>query len=234
MSGVSREQENFRAHIFTLCENEHALGQGEIVAQLEALLTQFCPNESDSRDYADVVDADDRRNGRFSFVHEHNEDGKTPLLLICEQDEDMVDVVKILVDRMQADVNDSNQSSLDSPLMAACMGGNVGVVEHLLASRANPNAMNRKGLNPLFTACAKNNVETVALLLKYNADVNVLNRDKYSVLHLAASARPGNPVLIDLLVGQQCDINARTSSGCTPLLLSQTTTSFLLILKRSC
>jgi ankyrin repeat protein/serine/threonine protein kinase len=220
MSGVSREQENFRAHIFTLCENEHALGQDEIVAQLEALLTQFCPNESDSRYYADVVDADDRRNGRFSFVHEHNEDGKTPLLLICEQDEDMVDVVKILVDRMQADVNDSNQSSLDSPLMVACMGGNVGVVEHLLASRANPNGMNRKGLNPLFTACAKNNVETVALLLKYNADVNALNRDKYSVLHLAASARPGNPVLIDLLVAQHCDINARTSSGCTPLLLA--------------
>ncbi len=63
-----------------------------------------------------------------------------------------------------------------TPLHAASMRGNVGIVNLLLQNKAEINIQNNDGLTALHLASIKNNVRTIHTLLNHGADPNILDR----------------------------------------------------------
>ena len=63
-----------------------------------------------------------------------------------------------------------------SVLHEAAKRGSVGVVEHLIASKLDPNAKDKKGNTPLHLAAAAGDLTTVRALLSGNADKEIKNK----------------------------------------------------------
>jgi hypothetical protein len=65
----------------------------------------------------------------------------------------------------------------DTPLTAACKGGNVSVVEELVKAGADVNLQDDDGNTPLIAACEGGHVSVVTELVKAGADVNLQDDD---------------------------------------------------------
>ena len=107
-------------------------------------------------------------------------------------------------------------------LHAVAGGGNLEVVELLLATDAEDADVNAKGCwsgrTPLHNAGRKGNLEIVELLLAKGLDVNVKDSSDWTPLHHAA--REGNLEIVKLLLAKGADVNAKAYSG-TPLQLAK-------------
>lgn len=97
----------------------------------------------------------------------------------------------------------------------AAEAGNLTQIQQLVASGADVNEVDARGIWPLLAATTNGNVTTVALLLKLNANPNQTDRYHYSALHEAASL--GYADVLKLLIAANADINARDINGITPL-----------------
>jgi len=138
-----------------------------------------------------------------------------------------------------------------TPLHSAAAHGHTAVARLLLAAQADVNARTNAGLTPLHLAALLDHPDVAILLLDNHADVNaksgagvgddngkgihvvsamlgagftVPHGDSYgggaTPLHLAAMS--GYKELAEILLAHGADINARNSSGKTPLQLAKT------------
>ena len=141
-------------------------------------------------------------------------------------DQGQTKAVKLLLEQQwKADV-DARNIARETPLHVAVrkstsekMTNYTQVVELLLDNKAKADAKNQNGEIPLHIAVTKSNGEEMVrkLLLRTNADVVKRGTDVngFTILHKAVS--DGNVKILDLILRQRPDVNARDSFGWTPL-----------------
>jgi ankyrin repeat protein len=111
-----------------------------------------------------------------------------------------------------------------SPLHAAILYGNLGIVELLIDKGANLETEDREGETPLHEAVSFCNTDVVELLLKKGAKVDARTHPRPAIrrfetfrtpLHMAAVSCDSK--MVSLLVAHGADVNAKTDFGSTPL-----------------
>jgi ankyrin repeat protein len=103
-------------------------------------------------------------------------------------------------------------------LVAACDGGQVHIVEHLLGAGVDVNCLDSCGMTALFVVCQKCDMKMVHFLLAHNAEVNSRNSDGSTPLHI--SAQKGYVELVKLLISEGAHVGAARPSGIVPLHLA--------------
>ena len=163
-----------------------------------------------------------------------NRDGHTPLDLVKEGNQDIVDLLQksILLDaskkgnlaRVQNLLTTDNINCRDSagrnstPLHLAAGYNNLEVAEYLLEQGADVNAQDKGGLVPLHNASSFGHLDMTALLIEYNANVNIIDSWGYTALHEAA--QNGRTQLCALLLQLGADPTLTNQEGQTPWDLS--------------
>ena len=164
-----------------------------------------------------------------------NRDGHSPLDLVKEGDQDVVDLLRgdsALLDaakkgnlsRVQKLLTPENINCRDSagrnstPLHLAAGYNNLEVAEYLLEQGADVNAQDKGGLIPLHNASSYGHLDIAALLIKYQTIVNATDKWGFTPLHEAA--QKGRTQLCALLLAHGADPCLKNQEGQTPLDLS--------------
>lgn len=109
-----------------------------------------------------------------------------------------------------------------TPLALAALGGNLEILEYLMAQGASVNIVseNENRSTPLTGAVAKGNIDVVKVLLMHGADPNHVYGDgEFSPLLVAASH--GKEGIVALLIQHGAYVNIRNKLGKTPLALAR-------------
>jgi len=102
-----------------------------------------------------------------------------------------------------------------TPLLVATHDGQIEIMSALLAAKADPNAKTEAGLCPVFEAVFRNNPAALKLLLASGAAPDPrLEEDQATPLIRAF----WNANLVDLLIANGADVNARDRDGCSALI----------------
>lgn len=125
---------------------------------------------------------------------------------------------------MDPDTVNATDDDMNTPLHHACDAGHLSVVEHLVASGANPEARNSSGEAPLLIASIRGKGDVVRFLVS-NAGVKIhtLDLDRESALHKAALGKFREVVQILLERDQQFNgtttrlVDLQDMSGDSPL-----------------
>lgn len=104
-------------------------------------------------------------------------------------------------------------------MFAAILSDQVGVVEYLASSHANPNR-GANGTTPLITAIAEGRSNVVALLLRHGADLEL--RDKNGLTPLVSAVARNQFECVKLLLRAGADVSATDLQGLTPLQIATT------------
>jgi len=125
------------------------------------------------------------------------------------------EIVEML--RIEPDLVNSFSQDGWTPLHLASFFGNVMVVEYLVMSRADINAVSKNDLKnqPLNAATASNQTDIAKFLVKRGADVNFVQHEGITPLH--AAAYNGNEELVQILLAHDADPNARDEKGESPI-----------------
>ncbi|MBC8867858.1 MAG: ankyrin repeat domain-containing protein [Planctomycetes bacterium] len=102
--------------------------------------------------------------------------------------------------------------------MAGPMVGNVGDLKALLASGADANARDARGVTLLHTAAACGSKAVVEVLIAHGVDVDVKGGAGNTPLH--GAILNGRKDLAELLIAHEADVNAKDREGRTPLHLA--------------
>lgn len=114
----------------------------------------------------------------------------------------------------------------DSALHAACIEGNLSIVNQLIQAGSDINMQNHEGFTPLlYAVLGAKNKDTLAIikaLLQAGADVNRPNHEHRTSLHLALDVnqqQSNAPIadMVHLLLENGANPNLRDTKGCTPL-----------------
>ncbi|RZF41139.1 hypothetical protein LSTR_LSTR010791 [Laodelphax striatellus] len=161
-----------------------------------------------------------------------NRDGATPVELVREGDQEVVDLLRgnaALLDaakkgnlaRVQRLLTGDNINCRDTqgrnstPLHLAAGYNNLEVAEYLLEHGANVNAQDKGGLIPLHNASSYGHLDIAALLIKFNTVVNATDKWGFTPLHEAA--QKGRTQLSALLLAHGADPFLKNQEGQTPL-----------------
>jgi ankyrin repeat protein len=112
------------------------------------------------------------------------------------------------------------QTSLTGDMLAmAVVRGDVNAMDHLLASGANPNLVDRYTQTPLYTAILYRNERAVHLLLVNHADPNAPldRRGTHPLSPLQYAAREGDSAIVNQLLSAGAHINDKGATGRSPL-----------------
>jgi len=103
------------------------------------------------------------------------------------------------------------------PLHLASFFGNIMLVEYLVMSRADINAVSRNTLKnqPLNAATVSNHTDVAKFLIKKGADVNFAQHGGITPLH--AASHNGNEELVQILLAHGADPNAKDEKNETPI-----------------
>ena len=119
----------------------------------------------------------------------------------------------------------NSKSSLgDTPLILAVKKGNIQIIKLLLNKGANPNEKDdENNWTPLYWAInniyINNNYEIVEILIKKKSSLKIKDKFGYTPLHWAAKKNEFR--ICKLLINQRkININSKTKTGFTPLMLS--------------
>lgn len=134
---------------------------------------------------------------------------------------DRPNIIKILLDEYGADVDIVNNAK-NTALHLAAAKGHVAVAQILLDYQASIHAKNERGFDPLSMAlfyCERERDLEVLVKLFHlkGADLNASSMDEHSS-RIHECSRHNLSVAIDVLVGEDADVNARhAQTGLTPL-----------------
>eukprot|EP01090_Pellita_catalonica_P021236 TRINITY_DN7894_c0_g1_i1.p1 TRINITY_DN7894_c0_g1~~TRINITY_DN7894_c0_g1_i1.p1 ORF type:complete len:428 (-),score=65.38 TRINITY_DN7894_c0_g1_i1:275-1558(-) len=138
----------------------------------------------------------------------------TPLYLACLKGHTEVAAVLIVEGKAKVD-------GASPPIFAAAGKGNLELVQLLLKHGANPAAYSSQhaGCCALHIAAEKNFTNVVECLLAAKVDVNIRS-EKQKLTPLISAACCGSLQAVDLLLKNEADINAQSSTGNTALMLA--------------
>lgn len=104
-----------------------------------------------------------------------------------------------------------------TPLGFALLNESWRAAEALMQAKAlDVNKLSSVGESPLMIAALRGNLEWCKRLVARGAQVN---HDGWSALHYAASG-PNNLAVLDYLIGQGANVEARSPNGTTPLMMA--------------
>jgi len=148
-------------------------------------------------------------------VNSPQADGATALAWAAHWDD--LETADLLI-RAGANVNAANDYGI-TPLLLACTNGSAAMVEKLLAAQANPNAASWAGETVLMRCARTGNLDAVKSLLARGADVRAKEtQHAHTALMWAVAAK--HPEVARVLLEHGADVNARSSTGFTPLLFA--------------
>jgi len=161
------------------------------------------------------------------FVMSVARGGKTPLMMACLHGH--VEIVKILIElgvSLDDDVDFGNNSAL-------FYAKTIPVLNTLIQSGININAVNDKGKTFLMDNCYSGNVEFVSALLDAKADITIRNKNGTCLMRACIGEfdRKGPsetnpfPEIIKMLIDADADVNIRAIQndgfpGITPLIIA--------------
>jgi len=123
-------------------------------------------------------------------------------------------VSALLLDKgARVDIRDADGATA---LHRAVEYGHTGILDLLLASKADINARAMQGYTPLLIASVRGFPEIVELLVTKGADGEVINEDGLNALHIAISYTDSIQTVERLIAGGT-DVNASAPEGNTPL-----------------
>jgi ankyrin repeat protein len=119
------------------------------------------------------------------------------------------------------DINSSDEDSY-TPLIWACLYGDLSLVKLYLKLGANPNITKKQGRSPLYEAChaRKPGEDMIKELLNHGADVNYQDKYGRTALFAVRPAAPGSASLISLLIKAGANVHHRSHKGQTPMFLA--------------
>ena len=149
-------------------------------------------------------------------------EGNTPLMKACS--DGTPEIVQLLLDRNDINVNAIKSTNGRTPLHMAYFKTRLDIVKVLLKDqRINVNIRDFHGTTPLIHACSQGNIEAVKLFLERD-DIKIQFN---IVLHLACYF--GHVEVVEVLLQhKEIDVNARSKSGKTPLLMICESTKVIL------
>ena len=156
-------------------------------------------------------------NGHKSNVNARTDSGATSLMLAIEHGHD--NVVHALLSDPQCLVDAKRQNGLTA-LHFSCKSGNVGLVRTLVKHRANVNVRTGSGDTPLLLAIKHGHDNVVHALTDYNCEVYAKDKNAYTALLHLSCERGYVGIVRTILTGHKANVNARTDSDATPLLLA--------------
>ena len=126
-------------------------------------------------------------------------------------------IVGILLEN-GAEVDTRNGRTQETPLIAACQEGHVGVAKLLLEHGADVNAERRDGANALHMATWNEHADVVRILLPYNPNPNMRGPQVKTLLMWACEKN--NLELFEALLQLPVDVNAKNDKGSTALIVA--------------
>ena len=143
--------------------------------------------------------------------------GNTPLTLAAKQRKKYV--VNALLSDYQCPVDSKDQDGYTA-LHISCSDGHVDLVRTLVKHKANVNARTDSGDTPLTLAAINKHDNVVHALSDYNCEVHAKDKGAYTALIHSSCERGYVGIVRTLLTEHKADINARTGSGDTPLIIA--------------
>jgi ankyrin repeat protein len=140
-----------------------------------------------------------------------------------------------------ADVNATRRGypAGDTPIHSAVRAGHKEIIDLLIAKKADMNVKNEAGQTPLYLAVRQSSKDIIELLIANGADINAKNNDDQTPLDIAvnqnrnevvkllvakgvdisihAAARIGDLAIVEKIIQEGTDLNAKDASGKTPL-----------------
>ncbi|XP_046326546.2 ankyrin repeat domain-containing protein 50-like [Haliotis rufescens] len=144
-----------------------------------------------------VVDANSRGHG-----------GMTPAMFTAEEGHKEIYMVLVKKGVDLSSISDEGNTILH----AACLGGNVEILRHILSGQMYVNCKRRDGMTPVMCAAVKGHKQAFWILVSAGADLSLASRDGDNILHLAC--RGGNVETVKhVLCSGEVDPNARNRCG---------------------
>ncbi|XP_046330941.2 ankyrin repeat domain-containing protein 17-like isoform X1 [Haliotis rufescens] len=142
---------------------------------------------------------------------------RTPVMVAAEFGH--TNVLELLV-REGGDVN-VRSSEGNTILHAACLGGHVKMVCHVLSTtRVNVNARGKKGRSPLMLAAWMGHQEVFELLVSAGSDVSLVDDGGNNILHVAC--RGGHADMVAYLLSKDiADMEAMDNQGLTAVRIAE-------------
>ncbi|XP_071116428.1 ankyrin repeat domain-containing protein 50-like [Haliotis cracherodii] len=142
---------------------------------------------------------------------------RTPVMVAAEFGH--ADVLELLV-REGGDVN-LRSSEGNTILHAACLGGHVKMVLHVLSTtRVDVNARGKKGRSPLMLAAWMGHQDVFELLVSVGSDVSLVDDGGNNILHVAC--RGGHADMVAYLLSKDvADMDAMDNQGLTAVMIAK-------------
>ena len=151
-------------------------------------------------------------NGQTSLLKAAGSNGKKTSSKETETRTASSECIQILL-KAGADVNFGDKMR-HTPLSRAAECGDQKAIEILLQNGANINVADSNGNTPLIKTVQNKHVSCLVYLVNQGADVNIANKHGMTTLITACGICPS---VVVLLIDKGAKVNAKTSSGKTPL-----------------
>ena len=146
-----------------------------------------------------------------------NENGRTPLLFAAVFGH--TNVCELLLEEGKANIEETEPKG-NTALKQAASEGHASTVALLLSKGARVDTRNEDGFTPLLSAVKNGHKEVFQILIEGGAcDLEErIHPTEYTALHEAAIR--GHIALVELLISHKADLNSRSRTEATPLLLA--------------
>ena len=150
-------------------------------------------------------------------VNARTDSGDTPLTLAARKKHD--NVVHVLLSDSQCLVDAKGLNGFTA-LHYSCRYGHIDIVRTLVNHKANVNARTESCDTPLILAAINKHDNVVHALSDYNCEVLAKDKDAYTALLHLSCERGYVGIVMTLLTEHKANVNARTHSGDTPIILA--------------
>jgi uncharacterized protein len=116
-----------------------------------------------------------------------------------------------------ADVQEIDDDTALTPLVAAALAGHKGIVELLIESGADPSGRDGKGFTALHAAAYGGHLDIVVLLIDRGVDPND-HQNKAGITPLHAAVEGDFRDIVAVLLAKHVDVDVEDGSGRTPLM----------------